>query len=168
MKKLFILFVSSSIVFGACQSEAPKEENKEEVTEATEERKTGLFGAEFDAANPITVADLSAAIAESDSLDNVVVRAELTEVCQKQGCWVKLKNENGDDIFVKFKDHDFLAPKDAAGRQAIVHGVAKREVTSVEELQHYAADAGSTAAEIAKITEPKEELLITATGIIIE
>ncbi len=169
MKKLFILFVTSSIAFYACQSEAPKEEAAESATEeVAEERKSGLFGAEFDASNPITVADLSKEIAESDSINNVTVKGELSEVCQKMGCWVKLKNDGGEDIFVKFEGHDFFAPKDAAGRQATVYGKATKEITPVADLQHYAADAGATAEEIAKITEPKEELQILATGVIIE
>ena len=81
---------------------------------------------------------------------------------------MKLKNENGADVFVKFKDHEFVIPKDRAGRAAIVSGIAKKKTISVDDQKHYAEDAGASEAEIAKITQPKEELRIEATGVMIK
>ena len=70
-------------------------------------------------------------------------------------------------VFVKFKDYGFFMPLDLAGSEVIVQGKAYKEVTSVDELRHYAEDEGLSAEEIAKITEPEEELKFMADGVII-
>jgi Domain of unknown function (DUF4920) len=44
-------------------------------------------------------------------------------------------------------------------------GKATKKTTSVEELKHYAEDAGKTKAEIDAITAPKTELSVDATGV---
>ena len=58
-------------------------------------------------------------------------------------------------------------PKDISGRKVVMQGIAYREVTSVDELRHYAEDAGKSAAEIALITKPKEELKFMASGVVL-
>jgi hypothetical protein len=59
-------------------------------------------------------------------------------------------------------------PKDAAGRTAIISGIAKVEETSIADLQEYAKDAGKSKEEIAAITEPKQELAFEASGVILK
>lgn len=49
----------------------------------------------------------------------------------------------------------------------VVQGTAEKKTTSVEMLKHYAEDAGKTKEEIAAITEPKQEIIIQATGIVV-
>jgi hypothetical protein len=58
-------------------------------------------------------------------------------------------------------------PKDIAGREVIVEGIAYKEETSVEDLMHYAEDAGQSAEEIVAITEPVMEKKFMATGVIL-
>jgi Domain of unknown function (DUF4920) len=70
-------------------------------------------------------------------------------------------------LLVKFKDYAFFVPKDIAGREVMVEGKAYKEVTSVEELRHYAEDAGKSAEEIAKITEPVTEKKFMASGVVL-
>ena len=70
-------------------------------------------------------------------------------------------------IFVKFKDYGFFMPKDISGREVVMHGKAFFRVTPVEELRHYAEDAGKSADEIAQITEAKRELSFLADGVIL-
>ena len=74
-------------------------------------------------------------------------------------------SDDGESMFVKFKDYGFFMPLDLAGQEVVMNGVAFKEVTSVEELQHYAEDEGLSQVEIAKITEPKEEFKFMATGV---
>lgn len=165
MKKYFLLFMSTGILLYSCQSDTEsKEENTEEVAVTTD----STYGTSFTPDGAITVSEFNSEMSDKDSMDNVVVIGELSEVCQKMGCWVKMKNDDGEDIFVKFKGHDFFVPKDYAGKQAIVKGTATREVTPVDEQRHYLEDAGASEEEIAAITEPKEELKIEATGIIVK
>ena len=40
-------------------------------------------------------------------------------------------------------------------------------ITSVSKLQHYAKDAGKSDEEVAKITEPKSEIVFTASGVLV-
>ena len=107
-----------------------------------------------------------------DGKDSVQAKVEglIDNVCQVKGCWMNVVDKNGDEesLFVKFKDYGFFVPKDAAGKDVIIEGVAYRDITPVEELRHYAEDAGKSDDEIAKITEPKEEVRFVAKGVLIK
>lgn len=98
---------------------------------------------------------------------NVKLKAKVEAVCQTKGCWMNLVSdksvENG--VFVKFKDYGFFMPKDISGRYVVVEGKGYKEVTSVDELRHYAEDEGLSKDEIAAITEPKEEIKFMASGV---
>jgi hypothetical protein len=87
-------------------------------------------------------------------------------VCQAKGCWMKLDLGNNETMRVTFKDYGFFVPKDAKGREVVIEGVALKSLTPVDELQHYAKDAGKTAEEIAAITEPVQELSFEAVGVL--
>jgi hypothetical protein len=94
----------------------------------------------------------------------IIVRGEITEVCAKKGCWMKLV-EGDDEVFVKFKDYGFFVPRNAAGHRALLHGEAIKQITPVDELRHYAEDAGASPEAIAAITEPKTEITFMADGV---
>jgi hypothetical protein len=127
-----------------------------------------LYGKKFKSETAFAATELSRRMADKKDMDNVVISGEISEVCQAEGCWMKMKNEAGADIFVKFKDHAFLIPKDLAGHKAYVSGKAVKKIVSVADQKHYAEDAGKSADEIAQITQPKEELRVDATGVVIE
>lgn len=130
------------------------------------------YGKSFDSKKAIDVPAFTTKMKRTDKIDEVVVKGKITQVCQAAGCWVKLKNGNGEDVFVKFREdkghHELTVPKDITGRTAIVFGKASRKTVSVEECKHMAEDAGKSADEIAKITAPKQEIRIDATGVIVE
>jgi len=50
----------------------------------------------------------------------------------------------------------------------VFEGEAQKKVVPVDHLQHYAKDAGKSNEEIAKITEPKEELTFIADGVLVK
>ncbi|MEM6724309.1 MAG: DUF4920 domain-containing protein, partial [Bacteroidota bacterium] len=79
-------------------------------------------------------------------------------------CWMRMTTEGGDEIMVTFKDYGFFVPVDLTG-DVIVTGKAYRQVTSVDELRHLAEDGGASEEDIAKITEPQQELRFEATGV---
>lgn len=163
MRKTSLIFIASALIFSSCQS-GNTEETKDDEQVATID---SMYGEAFTKDGAISVSQFYEQMAGKDSLDNIVVEGELSEVCQAMGCWVKLKNEGGEDIFVKMRGHDFFVPKDVAGKHVYLKGTGVREITSVEELQHYAEDAEESEEAIAAITEPKEEIKIDASGIII-
>lgn len=167
MKKNYLVFAIAGITLFSCNSTAQDQEDKKETTEQTASADNS-YGAEFDANGSISVQDFTAQMASTDVMENVTVEGEIAEVCQAMGCWVKLKNDHGEDVMIKFKDHEFFVPKDIAGKYAIVHGYGEKKEISVEERRHMAEDAGQSEEEIAMITEPKKELQIEAAGIIVK
>lgn len=125
------------------------------------------YGKPFKAADAQTAEALSKKLEAKSNIPNVVVKGEIAQVCQAEGCWLKLKNSAGEDMLVKFKDHAFLIPKDTKGT-ATVYGTATRKTISVKERQHMAEDAGKSEKEIAAITTPKVEVRIEAEGLVVE
>lgn len=104
---------------------------------------------------------------KTDTL-HVQFATKINSVCKKKGCWMNLDLSDKDEAFVKFKDYGFFVPLNADGSQAIVNGKAFIEVTSVDELKHYAKDAGKSAAEINKITKPEVTYSFLADGVLIK
>lgn len=94
--------------------------------------------------------------------------AKVNEVCQMKGCWMTLDLENGEEVMVRFKDYAFFVPKDAGGKTAVVEGRAYFDEVSVENLRHYAEDAGKSQEEINAITKPEMRLSFVADGVILK
>lgn len=99
---------------------------------------------------------------------NVKFASSIKEVCSKKGCWMKLPLNQENETMVRFKDYGFFMPLDAKDREVIVEGIAFVQETSVEDLKHYAEDAGKSAEEIAKITTPKMEFAFEANGVLMK
>jgi hypothetical protein len=137
---------------------------KTQVTE--EEAEAGVYGAGITNNNPIEYSALMAEMAAKDTV-YTTMRATVSEVCQAKGCWMTLHDAGGSttEIMVRFKDYGFFVPKDIGGRQVIVEGKAFKSVTSVDELRHYAEDAGKSKEEIDQITEPESTYSFEATGV---
>lgn len=125
------------------------------------------YGQKITAEKAIKPAALLKTMENKDSVD-VKLEAKIAVVCQKKGCWMDLDLENGQTMKVRFKDYEFFVPKDAAGKTAIIEGRAKREVTDVKTLRHYAEDAGKSEADVAAITEPETSYTFEAVGVIIK
>jgi hypothetical protein len=98
---------------------------------------------------------------------NTKVTAAINEVCSKKGCWMKLDLGNNEEMMVRFKDYGFFMPLNAEG-EVIVNGKAYVTETSVDELRHYAEDAGKSKEEIEAITEPKRTLAFEADGVLLK
>lgn len=130
--------------------------------------KGANFGEKVSAENAISVSDLTNAFAKKDAAKKMEVKlkATVTEVCSKEGCWIKIKGTTG-NVMVKMKDHKFLVPLVLNEKEIIIDGIAEEKVTSVEMLKHYAEDANKSKAEIDAIKEPKREIVIQAKGILV-
>ncbi len=95
------------------------------------------------------------------------IKAKVNNVCQAKGCWMTLNLEDGHEVMVKFKDYGFFVPKDIAGKEVIVNGKAYVKEVPVDELKHYAEDAGKSAKDIAAITEPERTYSFEADGVLL-
>lgn len=125
------------------------------------------FGQEFEVSRK--AAKTSAPFEQISATDSVQTQmiGEIKEVCQNKGCWMKVKLESDDEVFVRFKDYGFFVPKDAAGKKVVMNGAAFLEEMSVEDQRHYAEDEGASEDELAQITAPKQTLRFEADGVLI-
>ena len=114
----------------------------------------------------ITMASLNQEL-KKDTVYTGKIAGQVTEVCTKKGCFMKLKQANGEDIMVRFKDYAYFMPQNIVGKKVVIEGVAKVTETSVDRLRHYAADAGKSQKEIAKISKPKKDVTIMADGVLV-
>ena len=153
-------------VFVACKKEV---KNTNAVIEDTKEVAYKSFGKEIIADDAIAVASMAEhfkTMNVGDSINSKMI-AKVDNVCQAKGCWMKLDLENGEQVMVKFKDYGFFMPKNIAGQEVIINGKAYVNEVPVEELRHYAEDAGKSAEEIAQITEPKKTYSFEADGVLL-
>ncbi len=130
------------------------------------------FGAETTKENSITVDEAIALLSKKNiknaEINDVKIYGKIHEVCQSKGCWLKLNGSEDQQIWVKFKDYAFFAPKDAAGQMGTFHGSISLEQQSVADLQHFADDAGKSKEEIAKITAPEDVYSLMVDGFVLD
>ncbi len=157
MKHLLSLFCAV-LVLASCNNSKPEEK-----------KESGLlyFGDSITTDGATEATQLISLLEAKDSIP-VKLSGKITNVCQKKGCWMKMDLGNNQSLRVTFKDYAFFVPKDAGGKEVIVEGYAYNDTISVEELKHYAEDAGSTKEEIEKITEPEVEFSFEANGVILK
>ena len=105
---------------------------------------------------------------DRDSI-HIKVKSKILEVCPKKGCWMDVDLGNDQTMFVRFMDYGFFMPLDAAGKTAIIEGIAKVERLSVEWLRHKAEDEGKSQGYIDSINKPLDSYSIAeATGVILQ
>lgn len=164
MKKS-VLIVCSVLVMASCNTKKndAKIETKPEMSYAT-------FGDSIKADGALTTDEMLAkynTLKAGDTID-VKFKATIKDVCQKKGCWMNLVLANEKESFVRFKDYGFFMPKNAAGSEAIVNGKAFVSIESIDELKHYAKDAGKSQAAIDSIVAPKTNYSFLANGVLIQ
>ena len=127
-----------------------------------------VFGEKTTAENAITVDQLfSIMSAKKENKEMTVkLKGKVTQVCEREGCWIKVLSPDG-SMMVKMKDHTFTVPLVLNGKEVIIHGIADEKLTTVEQLRHFAEDAGKSKEEMAKIKEPKREITVQAKGILV-
>jgi hypothetical protein len=124
------------------------------------------YGAKVNPQNAENAAVLTKVLNVPDTL-SVKVKGKVTDVCSAKGCWMTVQVNDSTEAFVKMKDYGFFVPLALKGKMVVVEGVSFRKITSVADQKHYAEDAGKSEKEIAAITQPKKEIRIMASGIIV-
>lgn len=123
------------------------------------------YGAGTTAESAISVQDLPGKMKENAFQGKIT--AVVTEVCQEKGCWMKIQREKNTPMMVKFKDYGFFMPKNIVGKKVVLEGVATEKEISIDQLRHYAEDAGKSKAEIKKIKKPQKDIQFTASGVLV-
>ncbi len=154
MKKIFVA-ITGILFSGFIMAQPPKGPAD----------KGMIFGEKVEAVDAIKVSDLPATL-EKNEKAIVKVEGKVVEVCKAEGCWLRMETATG-TMLIKLKDHAFLVPLSMNGKTIVAQGTASTKTTSVEMLRHYAEDAGKSKEEIAMITEPKKEMVMQATGILV-
>ncbi|MEO8167968.1 MAG: DUF4920 domain-containing protein [bacterium] len=101
----------------------------------------------------------------------VLVEGTVAEVCEMQGCWIKIKSsENSDQIRFKVNDGEIIFPKNASGKTALAQGIVTVKTKSKEELiaegEHFAQDAGKTF-DPSTVTGPQTVVTIKGEGAVL-
>lgn len=183
MKKyITTLFFAAAVAvsFAQVKKESSKGKTK---TETLNKQLTGnakiadlhayqVYGESFKIQNTLTKEELAKVYDEmksGDVIENIQFVSTIESVCKKKGCWMKVDlGKQEEQSFVRFKDYGFFMPLDGEKSSVIVHGKAVVSEISVEKLKHYAEDAGESAAEIAKITQPKLQFNFEADGVYVK
>lgn len=140
------------------------------VCSATAQNKVTSFGVNINQDAAMSADEMSMEYQKMRSTDTVQTKfiGKVVEVCKMKGCWMKLALKDGEETMVRFKDYGFFMPKDIAGKEVVVHGLAFVAEMSVEDQKHYAKDAGESTELINRITAPKKTFSFEADGVLIK
>ena len=105
---------------------------------------------------------------ESSAAAEMQLKGEVAAVCQMKGCWMIVQLADGQQTRISFKDYGFFVPKDIAGKEVVVQGIASVEEISEADQKHYAKDAGLADSEIEKIKGSKRTYSMVAEGVLIK
>lgn len=143
---------------------------KKETISTEKQNDYAFFGDSISPENPTSNENMMLQYDKLKAGDTIQVKfkAKIKNVCQKKGCWMTLQLPNEKEAFVKFKDYAFFVPKNAKDEEVIVKGKAFVSIESVEELKHYAKDAGKSQAAIDSIVAPVTTYSFMADGVLIK
>ena len=168
LKNYSILIIIVISIWNCSTSTEQSKETKAVETPTNTPMNYTSFGDKITPEDALSFEEVMTQLENKDSIA-VKMTGTVNAVCQAKGCWMNISSEKmaTKEMFVKFKDYGFFVPKDCSGKTAIMGGYAFREVTSIDELRHYAEDEGKSKEEIAAITEPVEELKFMASGVLL-
>lgn len=155
-KKIISIFAGLSLLV-ACSS-------SNEIIETVEIKAFGPY--EVDDSKAISTQEMLRQFKAENGDQEFTFEGKITEVCSNAGCWVNIDRGNGESFMVRFKDHFTIPLNTKIGSTAYLHGLAYMDTVQVEDLKHFAQDAGKSEAEIEKITKPEYSLNFEADGIL--
>ncbi|NOY48579.1 MAG: DUF4920 domain-containing protein [Chlorobi bacterium] len=163
MKKLLILLLVVAFI-----SSCKKEKNNNVESTQGEDIAYASFGIEIPADGAISASEMYDQYLTMKVGDTIMskVSAKINEVCSTKGCWMKLDLGDNKEVMVRFKDYGFFMPLNAKG-DVIINGKAFITETSVEELRHYAEDAGKSKEDIVAINMPEKTYAFEADGVLL-
>lgn len=150
MKKLF--FVAICLVAGSAL-----------FAQITPAGSGVVYGKVSDEGQVVSVEKLEASLKEN--VYQGKISGKVTEVCQAEGCWIKLEKPDGTAMMVRAKNHAFVMPTDLVGHTVVIEGEASVKEVSESQRRHYAEDAGKSQAEIAKIKGAEKQIVFYANGV---
>jgi hypothetical protein len=189
MKKIiYSLLIALAATFTSCGEvkEDAKEvvdDNNEVIEEAALEEDAleegvimvnGLqfFGNnEFELTEWSSVDEMYNTVMETGTFEGLV-KAEISEVCKKAGCWITVVKQDGSTIRVIFRDHFGIPLDTPSGYEVIMNGVGHLDTTSIELQKHFLDDAKEAGEEVSQaeydaITEDIIEVSFDCDGLLV-
>jgi len=149
----------AALLFVTVVANAQDTPEKEKVQAA----KGVVYGKVSEEKNVVPVDQLKSKLVE-DKFEGQV-KGKVVEVCQAEGCWIRIERADGTAMMVRSKDHAFLMPANIVGRTVVIEGNAVIKEVSEEMRKHYAEDAGKSKEEIAKIKGSEKDVQFAAKGV---
>ena len=155
MKKIFF----AAVLFFAFAANAQEAHDKEKV----QAEKGVVYGKVSKEKKAVAVDDLQSKLV--DNKFDGQVKGKVVEVCQAEGCWLKIQRADGTSMMVRAKDHSFLMPSNIVGKTVLIEGSATVKEVTEEMRRHYAEDAGKSKEEIEKIKGAEKDVQFSAKGV---
>jgi hypothetical protein len=166
MKKVVLGMLLAAALVG-CKSDEKKSQTSQVDTKTTaaDSTKYASFGEPMKMSNEAAV-PVAAVLANASQYEGKMIRVSgnVSAVCEKKGCWLKMDDASGKELFVKFTCpvNGRLVPLEAKGKPVIAEGTLKIKDVTEAEARHYAEDAGRPQAEIDKIVGPQKQISLMA------
>jgi hypothetical protein len=122
-----------------------------------------VYGKVTEEGKPVAVDKLESNLKENKYEGKIT--GKVKEVCQAEGCWIRLEKADGSTMMVRSKNHAFVMPTDLVGKTVVAEGEAEVKEVSEELRKHYAEDAGKSKKEISKIKGSEKQIVFMANGV---
>lgn len=135
----------------------------------------GLQAAELKLGEPLTLAkplSIGTLLATPDDYvgKTVQVKGKITEVCQMMGCWMMIRDDDGEMVRIKVNDGDIEFPMNSTGREATAEGKFQSfELTkdqAIAAAEHEAEEQGRRF-DPSKVKGPQVIYQIQGTGAVV-
>ncbi len=168
--KIVQILIVLAVIFTGCKEKTVQKEGAQDpvATEAVSpEESESVFGMAPSEEKSVSAQEALLAYGNMKSGDTLqtAFRAEVLEVCQAKGCWMRLALSDKEQVMVRFKDYGFFVPKDLAGSEVLIEGLAFISEVPEEERKHLAEDGGATEEELSAIVGSAKEYGFEASGV---
>ncbi len=135
----------------------------QKATETPAPATAQIFGKGEFTQQPLKLATLINDFKQYDG-KKVVVSAAVKEVCAKEGCWIKIEDQ---EITVRaiMKNHAFKVPTAIKDKVVLVEGTMVQKELPVNAVKHYMKDEGKSEKEINEVTQPQKVFQFVADGV---
>jgi len=161
--KYILIILTLTFSFTACDNASQTKKNKQQK-EVLNPVEGEVYGNKISQENIYLASSLESELKGKDQ-ETLKLEGTIDAVCQMSGCWIDMEIGNNEIVHITFKDEAFTLPKDVAGKNAVIEGIAFKEIVPVDQLKKAAKAEGKSQEEIDAITKPKTEYYFEAEGV---
>lgn len=155
-----LLMMTASLALIGCATTAKLPANNVPVS------ADGFYGEKFTVGNPAPIDSVRPLPSDvREGAPETVVKARVSSICPKKGCWMKVGKGTPEDLRVTFYDYGFFVPSKLVGQEVAMKGKFIVYNETIEEQKHLLEDAKRPKSEIDAIKSPRQILRFEATGV---